>query len=224
MSAHELFAAAREDGPSDASHEQMWTRVAAVTGVAAGATGTASAASGGMKAAISAKVLAIGGLIGAAGTALGVVVATTVVTPPAASAVEPPGAEPATTRVARTSTGGARLAESPPRRLDPATYLRAPEPSATAVTAVTAARAANPASDLATEAGLITAARTALVAGDASRALVLVRTTRQLPTRALLPESLSLEARALQALGRADEAAAVELALRRAYPDHALAR
>jgi hypothetical protein len=80
------------------------------------------------------------------------------------------------------------------------------------------------AGDLGEEARLVTAARTALVAGDAARALSLVQATRKLGARSLEPEELGLEARALRALGRADEAAAAELVLRRRYPDHALAR
>jgi hypothetical protein len=47
---------------------------------------------------------------------------------------------------------------------------------------------------------------------------------RRLATRALEPEELGLEARALRALGRADEAAAAELRLKNRFPDHALAR
>ena len=70
----------------------------------------------------------------------------------------------------------------------------------------------------------MTAARAALMAGDAARALSLVQTTRKLGARSLEPEELGLEARALRALGRADDAAATELVLRRRYPDHALAR
>ena len=77
--------------------------------------------------------------------------------------------------------------------------------------------------DLGEEARLVTAARTALVAGDAARALSLVQATRKLGTRSLEPEELGLEARALRALGRADEAAVAELFLRRRYPEHALA-
>jgi len=80
------------------------------------------------------------------------------------------------------------------------------------------------AGDLGEEARLVTAARNALVAGDAARALSLVQATRKLGSRSLEPEELGLEARALRALGRADEAAVAELVLRRRYPDHALAR
>lgn len=78
--------------------------------------------------------------------------------------------------------------------------------------------------DLAEEARLVTAARSALVSGDPARALALVQATRKLGARSLEPEELGLEARALRALGRTDDAAAAELVLRRRYPDHALAR
>jgi hypothetical protein len=83
---------------------------------------------------------------------------------------------------------------------------------------------APPRSDLSDEASLVTAARTALVAGDPARALLLVQSARKSKARSLEPEELSLEARALRALGRADEALATELALRGRYPAHALAR
>jgi hypothetical protein len=94
---------------------------------------------------------------------------------------------------------------------------RAPGPRARA-------RATDSTGDLAEEARLLTEARAALVRGDAARALTLVQGTRRLSTRALEPEELGLEARALRALGRADDAAATELVLRRRYPSHALAR
>jgi hypothetical protein len=80
------------------------------------------------------------------------------------------------------------------------------------------------ASSLAEEARLVSEARAALVKGDAERALALARSGASLSVRALEPEELALEARALRALGRYDEARAAELTLRRRFPDHALAR
>lgn len=95
---------------------------------------------------------------------------------------------------------------------------------ANGTTATSARGGSGAAGDLGEEARLVTAARNALVAGDAARALSLVQATRKLGSRSLEPEELGLEARALRALGRADEAAVAELVLRRRYPDHALAR
>ena len=80
------------------------------------------------------------------------------------------------------------------------------------------------ASALAEEARLVTEARTALVRGEPERALVLARSTRRLAVRVLEPEELGLEARALRALGRADEALAAELTLKSLFPSHALSR
>ena len=79
-------------------------------------------------------------------------------------------------------------------------------------------------SGLAEEARLVTAARGALVDGDAARALTLVQATRLLSVRALEPEELSVEVRALRALGREEAAAETELVLRTRYPESALAR
>ena len=87
-----------------------------------------------------------------------------------------------------------------------------------------ATRADENASALATEARLVTEARTALVRGEPERALALARSTHRLAARALEPEELALEARALRALGRTDEALATELTLRRRFPSHTLSR
>ena len=80
------------------------------------------------------------------------------------------------------------------------------------------------ASALAEEARLVTEARRALLEGTPERALALVRSCARLPVRALEPEELGLEARALRALGRTDDAVAAELRLRQRFPGHALAR
>jgi hypothetical protein len=194
------------------------------------------------------KLLALGVLLGAASTALGVLLAVAVVTPEGTRGPEERA------RVSGASTGnvagGAVQAANTPGRViasgvrlaPPATRLRAeasvsPEagaaPSALAgpregpgaiSEARASAKAARATSDLDEEARLVTAARSALLSGDPARALALVQTTRKLSARALEPEELGLEARALHALGRSDEAAATELVLRQRHPDHALAR
>jgi len=255
--AKSLFAAARADGPDDATREDMFSRVALVTG-AAGATATVAAASatstapaagaGAVKAASSAigtKLLAIGGLIGAAGTALGVLVTLAFVEPTAKSsgahdrpvfAGQNASSNAVADAPARAPTVGAKRAESAPRVRDPEqlddtrstsspTSAPTAEPRATSESssvAKTPARSAD--SDLAEEARLVTEARRALVGGDPARALAMVQATRKLGSRSMEPEELGLEARALRALGRADDAAATELVLRRRFPDHALAR
>ena len=55
-------------------------------------------------------------------------------------------------------------------------------------------------------------------------ALAIVADMKHLSVRALQPEQMGIEARALRAAGRVDEAAAVELGLRARFPEHALAR
>jgi hypothetical protein len=190
------------------------------------AAGTATGTAFGM------KLLVVGAALGAVGTALGVVLAVTVVAP------ETPRADRAATTVApATTTPCAKLAQPTTRRRDPENAIAdanaegkaitdakaSAEASALANANNTSARA-NPAGDLAEEARLLTAARSALMAGDPARSLLLVQSTRKLSARSLEPEELGLEARALRALGRPDDAAATELVLRRRYPDHALAR
>jgi hypothetical protein len=170
-------------------------------------------------------------VLGAVSTALGVVLALTLVTPETTRAAARSGA--AVTPAA--AMPGAKLAQPAARKRDPDANANADASAKASADAKAAAdestkgrASANAAGasggDLAEEARLVTAARTALMAGDPARALVLVQTTRKLGTRSLEPEELGLEARALRALGRADDAAVTELVLRRRYPEHALAR
>lgn len=262
MTSNELFSAAREDGPAAEERDAVFRRVALVTGiaaagaVAASASASASAASS-AAASLSAapaapvagaaavgtsfgmKLLALGAVLGAASTALGVILALTVVTPEGPRADRAHGV-PVPAAVAP----GARLAQPTPRKRDMTQAAAAVAAAAKASTDADASRAnsgdatsstasSSPGtisagagaglSDLGEEARLVTAARAALVAGDPARALRLVQGTRKLSARALEPEELGLEARALHALGRTDDAAATELVLKRRYPDHALA-
>lgn len=249
MTSRDLFAAAREDGPAKAERDDMFRNVALATGVAAAGavaasiatplalpltsasaaslssasasattTATATGASFGM------KLLALGAALGAASTALGVILALTMVTPEGARAAGR-GRAAATPAVV---APGARLARPEGRKRDMSAPAAGANANANASAAANAnananARAGRDASDLGEEARLVTAARAALVAGDPSRALALVQATRKLSARSLEPEELGLEARALHALGRTDDAAATELVLKRRYPDHALA-
>jgi hypothetical protein len=267
-----LFAAAREDGPDDAERDAVFRDIAIATGVAtataaavsalsaAGAAsavadaatsaaveagtsaGTASAAaakSGGM---FGFKLLAVGAALGAVSTALGVVLALTVVAPESSRGS---GRVASTTAPAMVSPG-AKLAQPEARKRDLADGNDAHDGdddvtrgnavrtgtgtsahdigTGSDVASASADVNGGGASDLGEEARLVTAARNALVAGDPAKALSLVQGTRKLSARSLEPEELGLEARALRALGRADDAAATELVLRRRYPDHALAR
>ncbi len=74
------------------------------------------------------------------------------------------------------------------------------------------------------EAALVAEARGSLVRGDALGALRTIRAAGSVSSRALEPEELSIESRALRALGRDAEAAEVDVELRSRYPDHALSR
>lgn len=249
--ARSLFAAARADGPHDDVREDMFRRVALVTGVAGAAAAASSAPAAASTApaaaktagsAISLKLLAIGGAIGAAGTALGVLLALTVVAPSSSSGAKSSAAdrhdppifmgENGSVRV-RAPTVGAKLAQPAPRTRDTSEEIApvithgstvASDTRAALPSSSVGAAASNHESELAEEARLVTEARRALVGGDPAKALSMVQATRKLGSRSMEPEELGLEARALRALGRADDAAATELVLRRRFPDHALAR
>ena len=222
----DLFAAARDDAPSDLVRDQVWGRVAAATAAPASAAATAKAAA----APAGAKLLVTGVAIGAATAALAALAIDSLAAGPSAP---PAGALRAPAVVVSGPAAGARLAEPAPRgRAAPATepaaagaHVEASAPSVGQHAEASASVATlGEASALAEEARLVTEARLALVRGEPERALSLARSTRRLPARALEPEELALEARALRALGRADEALATELTLRRRFPSHALSR
>jgi hypothetical protein len=88
---------------------------------------------------------------------------------------------------------------SAPRAAPSASVAPSPGP---AVTNAPSARRA----DVAREVALLDAARTALVASDAGKALRLLDSADQLPTRALVPEATVLRVRALLAQGKRAEA------------------
>jgi hypothetical protein len=170
------------------------------------------------------KLVAGGVALGALVTGLGVLFAMTVVMPEPAGS---PG-RVAQRRLPATTTTGARLAQagSTGTRTKLVASASAEAKARADVTERVDAKAsadASGTSDLGEEAQLVTAARKALMSGDPAKALALVQDTRKLSARSLEPEELGLECRALRALGRADDAAATELVLRRRYPDHALA-
>ena len=233
--ARDLFAAARQDAPDAAQRADMFQKIAMTTGVAAAASlgppvaaaatkATATAAGAGAGTALVVKLVSVGVVLGAAITGAAVVL-----TSPSRAAGSAPIARLATPHVADRVASGAKLGSTVVRHRDPTPPAddddEEEEGEAVAPPVAHAVAVSEPAeSDLAEEARLVTAARRALVAGDPARALSLVQTTRKLGARSLEPEELGLEARALRALGRADDAAATELVLKRRYPDSALAR
>jgi len=212
----DLFAAAREDAPSAATHDVVWGRVAAATSLPAGAAVATKAAAS----ISSAKLVAIGAVVGAVGAAISVLALTTDTFSSEGPQTLPPSGHRAPSVVATGPTGGgARLAEPAPRGRAPVTVELPDELAAPMKIAAPAPDDQANASALAEEARLVTEARGALVRGEPERALALLRSTRKLPLRVLEPEELRLEARALHALGRADEAVATELTLRRRFPE-----
>jgi hypothetical protein len=215
-STRDLFAAAREDAPPADVRENVWHRIAASSAVSAAAVSSSKAPPAllSMKGAVGAVV----GLAGASVVGYGVLMH--VLSPAAVPSNH--ARVPAT--VATGPTAGARRADVAPRgRAEVEVAVDAPH-SVTAAPPSARANAVDSASALAEEVRLVTEARHALLADEPTRALDSVRRARHLRTRALEPEALRLEARALRALGRADDALAVELELRSRFPDNALGR
>lgn len=228
-----LFEAAREDAPSADARDAMWSRISAASTVTTAAAGAATLATKSAAPAaattgvLGTKLVIAGGVIGAFGAVLGVVLTLLVVSPDreGASATSATAVPRRTPAVAAT---GARLAGPSARKLDVATLEVVTEIDRTATKTSSAGvqeqATPDPASDLSMEAKLVSDARAALVRGEADLALALVKRTHRLATRALEPEELGIESRALRSLGRVDEAAAIDLLLKRRFPDSALAR
>jgi hypothetical protein len=196
FSTKDLFEAAREDAPTEGMHDAVWKSLAAATAAP-------------MVASIPrwsvAKPFVIGTVVGG-GIVAAILTSPVSPIPPAGHAVRAPAAA-AATRAAEIAPAPARV-HAPPERA--------------AASASAAPRATESSLDL--EAQLVTRARAALVAGDAERALDLLRTAEGFKQRSLEPEVLALKARAFRALGRTEEAFSAELALRTRYPGHALLR
>jgi hypothetical protein len=209
----DLLRAARDDAPPEVVRDAVWDRVVEATSVSS----VAAAAAKGVGFPTSLKLVSLGAVIGAAAAGLAVL------TVSSTDIGEPTSTHRSPAFLATGHLAGARLSESAPRRRRLAQAMKADSP-APVDAASPLPSAADQASSLAEEARLVTEARAALVRGEPARALVLVRSTSRLPARALEPEELVLETRALRALGRADEALAAELTLRRRFPGHALSR
>lgn len=233
-----MIEAARSDAPSAAARAKVWSQVSGAVGAAGTAIGGAAggAAAGLAGGAGAAKLLTMGALLGGTLTVgLAITVLKMVSVPnglptagaaglaavaPVASvalAAAPPLGEPQGITVGANSAANA-----------------APAPAAIPVSLVTASPARSPSraplrsgptlNPLAREAQLVAEARGALGRGDPRRALQAVRAARALPSHQLAPEELAVEAQALRALGRANEATAVDETLRSQFPESALAR
>jgi hypothetical protein len=203
-----LLRTAREDGPSAATRSRIWTGVAvkAAGGATLGTVAGSKAAAAG-----TAKLFVMGALLGSAVT---VGVAAMVLH------VGVPRLKPDPTVVVRADDGTAAL--TPAARAT--TVVPDETPVSTAHLKHVAGHARSQDDSLAREAELVAEARGAIVRGQPDAALSALHAAQALPGHALEPEELSLEVRALRALGELDAANAADARLRAKFPDHALAR
>ena len=209
-----LLRAAREDAPSAARRSQMWSGVA-VKAAGGAALGAGAASASKAAAAGTAKLFVMGALLGSAvtvGLAAMVLHVTT------------PHLRPDPTVISRADD-----AQDQGERLAPAT--RAPAAAALDDVAPASPHAKHVAGharsiedSLAREAELVAEARGAVVRGQPEAALSAIHAAQALPGHALEPEELSIEVRALRAMGELDAANAADARLRAKFPDHALAR
>ncbi|HEY2510733.1 MAG TPA: hypothetical protein VGI39_07750 [Polyangiaceae bacterium] len=214
-STKELLRAARTDGPAAAARAKIWSGVGAGGVGAAGAIGAAKglgAASGGVG-----KLLAMGALFGGTvtvGIAAMLLHVGPTLRPETNVGVQADSDMAAIAPAARTTV----TLDAPARPAPPPAY-GAPKHAAGGRSAAGLMEDA-----LTREAGLVATARNLVMRGDPQGALGVLHTARTLPSHALEPEELSLEARALRALHQDAEAAAAEESLKVRFPDSALAR
>jgi hypothetical protein len=246
-----LFAAAKGDAPSAAARTKVWGGVSQTLGVAASAGTVGIAGVGAAKMLVVGTLL--GGAISAGIAATAIYVRPVPATRDGALdhvAAIHESFEPGTPRIVPASRPDVAVQAADPRRgssgaaaagsiVVPVSY----SPGAPAVgpahgrgsgfrvVGTRPARATISGStpspggdDLAREAGLLSSARSALAADDATSALRALRATASIHDRQLVPEGLTLEAQALHALGRDGEASAVEARIKALYPESALAR
>ena len=232
--ARALMQAARGEGPTAAAQAKIWGGVttAAATAVA-GAAGPATIVTAGG----TGKLVAAGALLGSAVTVGLAMVMMHVgpspaphgghATPAALIAGQPPRAA---AEWERSAPPFVPSAAAMPSSLPAPEAARVPDVAAPATRLPLAPRAADAPivevreDALLLESRLVAEAQGALVRGDAPAALRAIRVTQRLGSRVLEPEELSIESRALRALGREDEAMSVDLQLRARFPEHALAR
>jgi hypothetical protein len=246
-----LLRAAREDGPAAAARAKVWSAVSGTVGaagVSSAAAGT-SAGGGGASAAVAggasaAKMLVMGTLLG--GVVTVGLASVLLMIGPARSERTASASVPVATAPARLGPGDPTADR--PVQVRPETAAAGP-PSTAALPSPTspsagatsrpATRSAGPASNvhpvpaatpptddvlLAHETALVVDARAALARGDGQGALRAIRAARALPSHRLAPEELSVEAQALRALGREDDARDADSMLRKQFPESALGR
>jgi|SRR5579863_8479473 len=222
-----MLEVAKKDGPSAAARAKVWGGVASTVGCAAAASGTVSATAATTGGVSAAKMLALGTLLGAS---LSVGLAVTVLY---MGGARQGGEEALRARAASTTEARPERAKSQPPGAAAATVQAAIAPRVAATAPPHAVkrpagppdgRAAPPFNALAREASLVASARTSLANADPRAALQAIHEARGLSSRQLGPEELAVEAQALRALGREDEANETDLALKAQFPESALAR
>jgi len=247
-----LLRAAKADAPNAMARAKVWSSVAGAVGGAAGAAGAAGGASTAPGALLTggagaSKMLALGTLLG--GTVVVGLAAMLLRIGPAPSETPLPSSAPiaalgAASPAARPDPSFLPFAAPPPDpttvAISPAapvasparsapTPALSPRPEGLAGAGVAPASRTSPAAStrddaLAREASLVVEAREALGRGDAQAALRAIHAARMLPSHQLGPEELTVEAQALRALGRDDQAKDVDSTLRKRFPESALAR
>jgi hypothetical protein len=227
-----LLRAARDEAPSHAARAKIWTSVGgtgAAGGAAVGAAAAKAAAATG-----SAKLLILGALLGSTVT-VGLATIALRMTHPSLRpdpmyAIQPerdpPPVAPASRGVLELTpqdhaSGDSLSGDPAPADSAPGTDHATKDPAAARKAHANRQRRGD---TLAQEAALLAEARGALMRGEPESALAALRAARSLPVRALEPESLALEARALRAEGHFSEADAAEARLRQRYPDNGLIR
>ncbi len=228
-----LLDAARADAPAGAGRAKIWAGVAKTAGIGGAGAIAGTAALGGSVAASASKLLAIGALFGSAAT-VGLALAVLRVGPApvmseatkwnttasAARSDDSPRVMPVDLAAPLPAPLMLRMTTPPftPAASDlPAVPTHAPVPRASRITGTEE-------DPLMREASLVAEARGSLVRGDAEGALSRLRAAGRLGARELEPEAMSLQVRALRALGREAEAEEVDIRLRTRYPENALSR
>jgi hypothetical protein len=248
-----LIEAAKSDTPTTAARAKIWSTLSSTVGAAGAGAGAAASSGlplakalvagtllgGSITVGLAVSILALGPLPRTEGH-----LARDFATNPGATAVE--SFEPAVVRTAAIglavrsdgfvpSLAASSSAASPQPPGDPRerrAHLVEEAAPASAVhrhaaktpPAAPDAAMATDGDDLAREASLLAQARAALARGDAPAALHTVHATLGIGARQLVPEELAIEAQALRALGRTEDAAAVEARLRARFPESGLAR
>jgi hypothetical protein len=221
--ARELFAAAKEDGPSETSRDAMWAGIQTAT---VGASSLAAVKGAGIASSKLALGIALGATltVGVAGAVLALALTRTTSAPRAServTAIAPRTLERPTTQddaVTQPVVITGHVAQTAPTAVTPAPV----ELDSAAVTR-TSTTTLSEHDRLAREARMVSEARGALHRGEPETALKIVRAARHQPGARLVPEELTVEAQALRAMGDEAGAQRAEADLAGKFPEQALA-